>query len=172
MFYFCGIPFEWLRSLQIILENDIKIKNIIFAIDEFAYKEIPEERFDKLGARHYPKTIKDKIPFYMSYLFERPNLHDLIFRYEGIARRDIIYDFAETGNYFRPKEEKEIEDEPDRHRKRGRFYHKLERIKENRIDDLLNEIGQIVNICKANNISIQFIINPVHINFYVDLDIK
>ena len=171
MFYFCGLPNEWLRSLEVIIDHKVELKNIIIGMDEFSYKSALSNRRDMPAFKFYPLTLKEKIYFYTSYLFEKPSVTELIGKYNEVANSNYIYDFGETGNFFRPLEEKKIEKNPEKHRNQGIFSDTGPHAGKNRMESFLDELKQIQKICKNNNISLTILMNPVHINIYSHQDI-
>lgn len=172
MFFFCGIPQEWLKSVQLMLENRICIKHIVIALDEFSFKVFPEARRNEPHFRLFPTTPEEKVCFYLSYLFERPSLADLMKRTSEITSSGIRYDFGDTGNFFMQQKEKTIEMDPEKHRTDDAFNSLFENTPNNRMKPLLDELNHILRICKENHITVTVFMNPSHIHSYLKQDIR
>jgi hypothetical protein len=161
-----GVVAENLKILKLFLRKGVKVKNVAIGLDYFSFQMLPLEVL--VRNLMYPETLEDKIKFYYTYLFLEPDsgmLHEI--KFNG---KDAFYDIAGTGGYDFIKREENLKLHPREHE--AKFKAPVFVICKSRIEDTLNEIREIKNICKENGINLLVFLNPGHSFSYLCDDIK
>ncbi len=171
MYYWSGIPYEWMRSIQVFVKNGVEIKNVLITIGPFSYKSEPEERQDKFLFRFYPETFREKIVFFTRYLFKQPSLVEIKRKYRPIEKWGLVFDYGNTGNYYITKLEHDIELDPDRHRK-SKYFAQAMVVYGNQINEYVNQVREIKRICDANGINLHVLFHPIHHLNFLNEDTK
>ncbi len=171
MYFWSGIPYEWMMSLQVFVKNEVGVKNVLITIGPFSYKSDPEARQDRFLFRFYPETFREKVKFFTRYLFKQPSLVEIKRKYRPIEKWGLVFDYGNTGNYYITKLEHDIELDPDRHRK-SRNFSKAVVLPGNRIDEYISEVREIKKICDARNINLYVLFHPIHHLNYLKENVK
>ncbi len=155
MAYSEGTPGEHLQNIKDMLARGVKIKNITMGVDDISYFVDPEFHEDQLYRKPFPwdKDLKEKAGFYLSYLdlITVSQSIEVIMKHKntdphygerlletGTENLGIATDFhyektdATWSDYYYPREEG------------------------------LKEIGEIVEICRENDINLRIFTHPIN----------
>lgn len=164
MTYVQGIPSEWLDTIKTFKENNVNMKNIIIAIDDFSATIFPEEHKNSPNLLSY-SDIKNNISNIIKYYLLKNPFDE---RSKTILKngRASNVNIEGTGRVVR------IDDESfyssDEHLNKEMFERPtiLGNYENNRIDEVIREIQEIKKLCDDNNIELTVIFNPLHITTY------
>lgn len=164
MTYVQGIPSEWLDTIKTFKENNVNMKNIIIAIDDFSATIFPEEHKNSPNLLSY-SDIKSNISNIIKYYLLKNPFDE---RSKTILKsgRASNVNIEDTGRVVR------IDDESfyssDEHLNKEMFERPtiLGNYENNRIDEVIREIQEIKKLCDDNNIELTVIFNPLHITTY------
>lgn len=164
MTYVQGIPSEWLDTIKTFKENNVNMKNIIIAIDDFSATIFPEEHKNSPNLLSY-SDIKSNISNIIKYYLLKNPFDE---RSKTILKngRASNVNIEGTGRVVR------IDDESfyssDEHLNKEMFERPtiLGNYENNRIDEVIREIQEIKKLCDDNNIELTVIFNPLHITTY------
>lgn len=159
-----AVPKQISETLKIFIENKIEIKNIILGIDDFDFYKNPEDSELIPYKISYLNLNNNYINFLKYYLLKNPlNIVNKEYIFGKIkTKRDIIG----SGKWISEDKDKIIEDDFDVHKS------KLSKIKinsssNNRIFKTIQEIREIVDLCKENNINLTVIYLPLYEKTYL-----
>lgn len=164
MTYVQGIPSEWLDTIKTFKENNVNMKNIIIAIDDFSATIFPEEHKNSPNLLSYSDINNNISNIIKYYLLKNPFDE----RSKTILKngRASNVNIEGTGRVVR------IDDESfyssDEHLNKEMFERPtiLGNYENNRIDEVIREIQEIKKLCDDNNIELTVIFNPLHITTY------
>lgn len=164
MTYVQGIPSEWLDTIKTFKENNVNMKNIIIAIDDFSATIFPEEHKNSPNLLSYSDINNNISNIIKYYLLKNPFDE----RSKAILKngRASNVNIEGTGRVVR------IDDESfyssDEHLNKEMFERPtiLGNYENNRIDEVINEVQEIKKFCDGNNIELTVIFNPLHITTY------
>jgi len=169
MTYSEGVPLEHLENIKLLLKSNLKIKNIMLGLDDFSYQVNPERHLkEPLRKPHYLTSINNEtiVEFYSEYFFKIPSLYDLQCRFV-VSCQNFNYDIYDTGSPLIPKEiEMYIENNREAHINDKKFEETLD-YQQNRINQTLKEIGEIIALSKQHNFNLILFINPIHAKTYL-----
>lgn len=164
MTYVQGIPSEWLDTIKTFKKNNVSMKNIIIAVDDFSATIFPEEHLNSPNLLSY-SSIKNNLSNIIKYYLLKNPLDD---RSKAIIKngRPSNVNVEGTGRVIRIDDEEFYRS--DAHLNKSMFERPtiLGNYENNRIDEVVNEIKQIKDLCDNNNISLTVIFNPIHITTY------
>lgn len=172
MTYSEGLPNEWLKTLKTFIENDIKIKMIIIGIDDISFKVDYKEHFNQPMRIPY-QNLKLYKNILKNYVLTNPINKYNILTLKKILKKEYtnsyinIYTIGSNTQEAYVKD-KEIENNIQKHKEKGEFLingygsRKFINIEEN-----IEIIKEIENLCLKNNISLIVIFNPLHKTAYV-----
>ena len=155
MAYSEGLPGEHLQNIKDLLDRGVKIKNITMGVDDISYFVDPDFHSDQLYRKAFPwdGSLSDKAGFYLSYL-------DLVTLSQSI---EVIMKHKNTdpgyGARLLETGTENLSIEPDFH------YDKLDPTWSDYYyprEESLDEIGEIVEICRENGIKLRVFTNPVN----------
>lgn len=159
-----AMPKEILEILQLFIENKIEIKNIILGIDDFDFYTDPKTHEEILYKISYKKLKEDKYNFLKYYLLKNP-FNKVNYTY--LLKKEKAYcDILDTGKWKKEYADIQIENDIDSHRNKLLTI-KINKQFINRINKTIEEINQIIKICKENNISLTVIYLPLYKNTYI-----
>lgn len=168
MSYSEGLPKEHLEDITLLLENDIKIKNIIIGLDNISYLVDPSYHENQAPRLSYDPDFPFKYIKYFKYLALTPSLRIYLQTRKGNA---VNYDLANSGSTQLYEYDNWIEENESIHIKKHIFsIPTYENYYSQRISSTIEEIEQIVSICKENNILLKIFINPMHQTTYKRLN--
>lgn len=159
-----AMPKEILEILQLFIENKMEIKNIILGIDDFDFYTDPKTHEEILYKISYKKLKENKYNFLKYYLLKNPfNKINYTYLFE---REKVYCDILDTGKWKKEYADIQIENDIDTHKNKLSNI-KISRSSINRIDKTIEEINQIIKICKDNNINLTVIYLPLYKNTYI-----
>lgn len=167
MTYSEGLPAEHLRHINFFLKHGVKIKNILIGLDDFSYKIDPNTHLDQMLRQPYPPTVGESAwGYYIRYLLRLPDMKVLKTtlraykdRKKGKKTYFDFYDFYNTGRGDTKFLDDEIERNPENYRKDPKF-DKPTIFRGDRVKKTIEEIKEIVRVCKGHNINLIIFINP------------
>lgn len=165
-----NIPYDSLQTLRLLLENNIKIKNIILGLDDFSFSKDPKEFDNDLLRMSYSKVNKG-FNKYKFYLFRNP-FSKMTLQYFSKKYKIYSYDIYNTGKWsYSIEKDNWIENNIEEHKKLSIFKYQGEKINtNNRIENTLKEIRQIINLCEIHKIKLTVILLPLEKNTYLSND--
>lgn len=174
MTYSQGVPKEWLDGINIFLENDVDIKNVIIALDEFSFTVNPENHL-KQPMRIPYSSLENNFKLFKTYLLRNP--FDL---YNTETLKAIASDYYPNGNqdiFGTGRSTRTFEEDEDKIKALGDTHINDPKFnkptlffaedREDRIDKTLEEVNEIKNVCEANNINLYVIFSPIHKTTYL-----
>jgi len=169
MCYSQGLPGEFLQNIKIFIKNDIDIKNIAIEIDVWSHLISPELHKNQWLRKPY---VNKWNPFYM-YLIQKPSYFIYKNHLNNITELTSEIDLEHSGVVTRDKINNQINANLDEHVKHHKFIRNDSRNSfsydfPDRSGLSLDEIREIVNICKERNIKCMIYVNPIHINTYIN----
>lgn len=155
MAYSEGTPAEHLQNLKDMLGRGMKIKNVTMGVDDISYFVDPSFHEDQLYRKPFPwnGTLSDKAGFYLSYL-------DLITLSQSI---EVIMKHKNTdpgyGERLIATGTENLSITPDFHYDKtdatwSDYYYPRE--------ESLDEIREIVELCRENDIKLRIFTNPLN----------
>lgn len=172
MAYSQGLPGEFLQNIKIFIKNDIEIKNVAIEIDVWSHLISPELHKNQWLRKPY---VNKWNPLYM-YLLQNPS--QFIYKHH-LKNTNKLYtniDIENSGVTRHHKIDSLINANPKAHIEQSKFIRDETRKSfsydfPDRTQLSINEIKEIVNICKERNIKYYFYVNPIHVNTYVTQDL-
>ena len=161
MSYNVSLPNEEIHMLEEFLQNNIKIKNIILGINDFDFYTNPEEQVGILYKIPYTE-LKNKFNLLKYYLFINP--FNPANKATLWGKKDQFYDIIKTGYWnCRMYMDKNIEKDLKKHKKyMYDIRNNIKNVDIDRISTTIQEIGEIVNLCKKENINLTIIYLPIY----------
>ena len=162
MTYSEGLPREHYQNIKFLINNDVKIKNILIGLDDFSYKVNPEKHYSEpMRKMHYLVSGSNILNFYINYLLVEPKI-------SALKNGNLNYDIYNTGMPITPKSiDIFIEQNREAHNKDIKFKMPTFYKENNLINETIEDIKNIISICKENNINLIFFINPIHKTTYL-----
>lgn len=158
-----GVPSDYLAIMKILLRNKVVIKHLLIGLDYYSFQGATPAQFYR--GIMYPDKQTDRFKEYCKYLFlpfDTTMFNEL--RFDG---SDVEYDIFGTGEYHFVKREKSIAEHPEQHA--ARFNFPTMTVCDDRLARTMDEIKQLLAICKANGIETTFFINPEYApSYYCD----
>lgn len=170
MTYSGGMPSQHYEDIQELLQNGVKIKNLLIGIDYSSLLENPDIAESDLLRKKYPVSLIEKILFYKAYLLNIPDLEfvKLALMKSTIDRSTLL----ENGIITNKKHDSIIEALPLQHLSNVNlfiphsFYTPNPEIGKN-----IKQIEKIVQIAKTNHINLIIYTNPTQSTTYLNLDL-
>ncbi len=172
MTYSFGIPATHLYNLKLMINNNLKIEEIIVGINGGNIWKDPADFENDYLRKVYPDSFFSTIKFYKSYLYKKPTERDLDILKGKIPLKKSDNHILHPHDIENIRLEKEKLKNPEKH---------IENIEKNpillgynkqnyRIDKAVEEIREIKELCEKNNIKYKFIFMPVYKNVYEKYD--
>jgi hypothetical protein len=170
MTYSSGVPRDHFEDIQLMVNNGVRIKNLIIGIDFLSLLENPAVKENDLLRKPYPVTWHDKFHFFTDYLFFLPGWQMI-----NLAFTDMEVDRFKpftTGIDNVPIYDSIIDCAPGSFIKEEKFSTPFSwYITNPDIKNALNEIENLVRFAKENQINLRFFINPTHIVTYLNMNL-
>jgi hypothetical protein len=165
MTYIAGVTSDHLPILRLFVYKRVKIKNVIIGLDYYTFTAMPaENRFRNIM---YPSSLMEKVKFYYTYLSLEPDSSMLKeIKFDG---KEAVYDLTGTGGYHFIRRERQLALEPLKHE--AKFKNPAAVLCTDQLNKTLEDIREIISLCKANGIKLSFFINPDYLNMYLCQDI-
>jgi hypothetical protein len=180
MAYSEGLPKEHLENIRFLLRNGVQIKNVIIALDDFSYRVDPAAHAnDLLRQQHYLVSGKPKLEFYGDYYLKLkmffPQLRDYLkTNYTKKGREEAqkkLFDYYDSGRVICLTCSEEIESDIKKHVNDKKFlvpYH----YDGDYLAHAMEDIQQLVDLARDQDIKLTFMINPIHHTTYLDTDMR
>ncbi len=162
MTYSEGTQQEWLATIKTYINNGVQIKNIILGIDDFSFTmNSKNSTADLLRIPYQKLDYKEK---FSKYILRNPidtyniaTVEALISGEHDFTNGDDILGTGVTyGN------DDEILSDIDKHVNDPKFNDPSDNFELNRISESIEEINEIISLCKDNNININIFFNPIN----------
>jgi len=172
MTYSLGLPNAHFEDIQIMLQNGVKIKNLLIGIDYLSLIENPRIKDNDLLRKKYPSTLAEKLIFYKQYIFNMPNLSFIKKSFTSYSVNSLK--LPEIGiNARNSKTELSIDSKPQIHIQRiNNLTPKSKNTPKPKIENNILQIKKIVDLAKTNNINLIFFINPTQTSTYLNLNLN
>ncbi len=179
MGYSEGLPKNHLDNIKLLIENGIRIKNVIIALDDFSYQVNPESHlFDLLRQPHYLVSGKRKVDFYGEYFMNIKKVSSSLNNYmqfnyrksDGAASPQVTYDIYDSGRVLCTTCDSAIESNVEKHNNDQKFK-KPDHYDGDYLSNTLRDVGELVSLAKEHNIKLIVFINPIHQTTYLDTDL-
>lgn len=159
MTYSAGLPQEWLDDVKILLNNNVKISQIMLGIDDFSFRVDPlSHHHDYLRIPYQQNNLKT----YFTLLLKTPSRPLFLFD----QSKSSFFDIYNTGRPLHPNADEEIEKDITKHMKDPKFNIPTF-YSGNYITETINSIMQIKKIANDNKIELIVFINPIHRTTYL-----
>ena len=161
MTYIAGVTSDHLQILRLFVDRKVKIKNVIIGLDYYTFTAMPiENQFRNIM---YPATLIEKAKFYYTYLSLEPDSSMLKeIRFDG---KEAVYDLTGTGGYHFIRRERQLALEPLKHE--AKFKNPAAVLCSDQAEKTLEDIREIISLCKTNGIKLSFFLNPDYLNMYL-----
>ncbi|MDO4499736.1 MAG: hypothetical protein Q4B60_00510 [Erysipelotrichaceae bacterium] len=164
MTYSEGTPKEALENVKTLIKNDIYPKNIYLGVDSLSYTIDPDSHNSASNAP-YELSINNPLKFYSLYIDPAMSLEsylNIISKHEfddSYAYR--FYEFGWNSDYGQEASKYDFENvEPSI----GNSY---------RLEETINEIKELKELCDSNNIKLTVFTNPMHyVTYEASLDLN
>ncbi|SFC37438.1 hypothetical protein [Clostridium uliginosum] len=162
MTYSEGMQSEWLATIKTFINNGVKMKNIILGIDDFSFTMDPKNSTADLLRIPYQKLdYKEK---FNKYILRNPmdtyNLNTIRALMDGYHDFTTNDDILETG--VTSGGDDEILSDIEKHVNDPSFNNPCDNFQLNRISESIDEISEIISLCKDNNINLYIFFNPLN----------
>ena len=162
MTYSEGLPEEWLADVKIMLKHHVTIKRIMVGCDDFSFRVDPKVHESQSLRVPYKE---DNFRTYVSFLLKVPS------RPVRSSDKNSIFDIYGSGRPLHDFVDVEIEKNPEKH---------LEEMAANPpthyagnyIEQTLDALRELKQICDANGIEFIVFINPINHKTYMDTNMK
>lgn len=163
-----GIPKEYYLMLKLFIEKGMKPKMVLIGLDNFSYNISYQEHQLALETKtHYLASQESPFSFYSDFYFRKPmnrDFQDIKNRYHKLnlykLHYDIIFHQKEAfthQRYTQPKPDAAIYNDPT-------TWHG------DHMDETLQDIQNIKDLCDKNQIKCVFFINPIQHTSYDAMD--
>jgi hypothetical protein len=170
MTYSKGIPHEHLLNIRLFLRSGIKIKHLLIGLEELSYQDpfIPRQH-QGITKAHPMATSTTWLEYYLFYFFRFPDKLDRSKFIDKLSHNEQkfpmdVLDQKEFYTYlsltYKNRKINKTAYINDPKFLIPASYHG------NELKDTLNDIKEIVAICKQNHIDVKFFINPIHNTTY------
>lgn len=173
MTYSSGVPSAHYQDICNMLSHGLEIENLLIGLDFEGLLYVNRLRVNDLLRKKPPSNFLDKIKFFTSYIAYMPSWNYVNLYYTKASPsidRTMVFESGITYNsYF---DSLSLESKIFHHSaKRFMIPSSAENLP-TQIELAINEIKNIVDIAKENNIKLQFYINPIHAKtiLYLNLD--
>lgn len=173
MSYSEGIPHEHLLNIRLFLKNGVKIKNLLIGLDEFSYQvSFKKHQQQGLTKLHYLATETNKLIYFKENFMRMPLGEDRRHFEKMLTQSKIFFelDVSNQKNYYLKKSNKNKRYYHTKKHLTNEVFNKPTLYNGNVINDTIDDIQEIKNICLKNNINCKFFINPVHKTTYRYVD--
>jgi hypothetical protein len=166
MTYSKGIPHEHLLNLKLFLNSGISIKQLLIGVEEMSYQDpFPPRQHQGITKAHPMATGESWLEYYFFYFFrfpdklDRSKFIDKLFNHEQKFPMDVLDQEVLYKQLSEIYKSSNINTSTNIHDPKFLIpagYHG------NELSSTLNDIHEIVDICKQNHIDLKIFINPIH----------
>ena len=170
MTYSNGLPKDHYANVKMLIENGVKIKNLLIGIDFLSLLENPDISDNDLLRKSYPISLSEKFNFYKSYIIFRPDWR--------VIKLTLPYFLDDNSN--RSTTRAAITNPQDLFIDQNPLTHITSidlscphsvYIDNPNIVKAMKEIDNLVQFAKAHRIKIRIFINPTHHLTYINLNL-
>lgn len=174
--YSAGLPRDHLENIRYMLDKGVNLKLILMGLDEFSYKDNPDDRLYQPLRHPYPPVLdQHPLPFYLRYYFSFLDWEIMQVVLKGYKERlfeksgenAVYYDIFDTGQMFFYQTERQIEADPEKHRNDPKFLRHYNNPRDN-LKGTLKDLREIVLLAQAHQVRLVLFINPLHKNVFLD----
>ena len=168
MTYSEGLPAEHLHDLKFMLKKGIKIKQLIIGVDNVSYSVEPNRHLSEAPRKPY---VNQMYPL-VDYLLLQPK-YSFYQKVQDNKKNNtyVVFDIHNTGGTLLHGITELIENDITKHNTDPKFNEpNVMDYYYNRVDKTISEIKEIIDLCKKNNITYSFFVNPVHITTYLKIN--
>ena len=164
-----GVPAEFLEDLRLLIGSGMKLSRVQVGLDDFSYQIDPVHHRSQLLNRQHYLIIGQWAPrYFLDYYLRMPTKNEIKEYRKKRAERTWRFDIT-VGQSRTDGADEAVERDPATHRADPVFL-KPRHYRGDRMDAALEEIRQIIELCRANHIEVRFFINPIHHTTYADTD--
>jgi hypothetical protein len=171
-----GLPRDHLDNIRYLLKKGVKIKLILLGLDDMSFRDDPGDHLRQPLRHPYPPVLNQHpFPYYLRYFFSFPDwgiFQEILTGYKNklfqtSGANPVFYDMFDTGQMFSDQIDRQIEDNPEKHRNNPKFLrHNI--IVRDRLKEAIQELREIVHLAEAHQIRLVLFINPLHKNVFLD----
>lgn len=173
MFLAAALPQEDLQHLRFLLENGVRVKNVMVGLDDFSFLFDPADHLAELDIQPHPGVSGKRLQaFYFEYLFKArrlfPNIKTYISRNSGARQLPgesrYRFDIVDTGMVLCRDCDEDIERNREGHARSALFLKPWDyRFMEgDYMASSLDALKEIAALARKNNIRLVIFINPIH----------
>jgi len=158
-----SVPKETLEDLKILLKNNVKVERILIGLNEVSYMVNPKLHDNQSLRKPYVNIINP----YLYYLFLKPS--PSLYKSIKKAKKSIFYQeksfevIYTNGSFTRNKKDTYIDENSIFHLSEPVFDKPYwNNYYENRIEETINDIKAINELCEINNIEVTYFLNPIY----------
>ena len=162
MCYSEGLPADWLVTIETLLENDVKIQNVMLGIDDFSFMIDPKQHTKDL-LRIYYRDLDwfAKMKYYvLRNPFDVYNVKTIRNLLEHQPVFMVTDDFIGSGVAY--GNDDYVEAHMEEHLQDPKFLTAIDFYQMDRVDATIEEIQQIITLCEENGITLRIFFNPIH----------
>lgn len=168
--YSQALPLENLTDIKMLLNDNVQVEKILIGLDDMSYLVDPKLHDNQTLRKPY-KNANTRFDYIFlkpsTYMYKQIKYADTT-RFYSARNYETIY---HSGSFIENKKDTFIERNKALHQKdpvfdspfRERYYYE-------RIGESINEIKEIIRVCKERKIELTFFMNPLHIRTYLDKD--
>ena len=163
MTYSMGVPYEWQKDLEILVDRGYEIKKVVLCLDEESYTRTHDQNVSFLRWP-YSANRWDRWAFETKYLFRMPDFKvtkEAIYSLNKDKPFRVSYDIHGSGIPFKETREAYIEANMDTHLQDERFDMSwaphLPKMEES-----LEALRAIRNMCDEKGIDLKVLFAPIH----------
>ena len=125
-----GLPRDHLDNIRYLLKKGVKIKLILLGLDDMSFRDDPGDHLHQPLRYPYPPVLNQHpFPYYLRYFFSSPDwgiLQEVWYGYKKMLFKasgdhPVFYDMFDTGQMFSYQIDRQIEDNPEKHRNDPKF---------------------------------------------------
>jgi hypothetical protein len=175
--YSGGLPRDHLDNIRFLLKKGVKIKLILIGLDEFSFKDDPDARLYQPLRHPYPPVLgQHPLGYYLGHYFSLPDGEILRAVVNGYKKRlfnkseddpPFYYDIFNTGQMFFDRLDRQIDDNPEKHRNDPKFLKHLN-LAGDHLNEALADLKEIVRLAGVHQVRLVLFINPLHKNVFLD----
>ncbi len=173
MYYGFGVAGAHLHNLKVLLENKVKIKNIWLGLNDFEIWKDPKDHEVDWSRKTYKNDFLDKLDFYSFYLFKKIDHRDIkVLRGEYYLQKSNRIFQKDLSSYFIMMKSREKKISDNAHSWIKKMISTGSALlgykdKEYRIDQTIEEIKEMKNLCDSNNIELTIFMYPSFYKTYL-----
>jgi len=174
--YSGGLPRDHLDNIRYLLKKRVKIRLILIGLDDFSFREDPDARLRQPLRYPYPPVLNQHpFPYYLRTFFSFQDWEIMQEVWRGYRKKlfkkggenATCYELFDTGQMFFDQVDRQIEDNPEKHRNDPKFLQRVVR-SGNHLQAAIADLKEIVRLAQAHRVRLVLFINPGHKNVFLD----